>query len=258
MLLLKLLLVSFLFTNLFASKYGTVFASSNLRFVFPQMIKAFYEQYPEASIHIQYEGSGVLAQEILDGIDYDLFLAANMKYPEIVYEHKKAIEAPKVYTQGKLVLYLPKELRKKYKGKKLNEILKQKEIPKIIIANKETAPYGRASLEILKNYKIYTQIKDKIYYSKDIATAVYELLWNDEVGFIPKSALYFFSENKKIEGDWIEISQDKYHDILQGYVLSKAGKNNENISKFLAFLYSKKGQKIFNKYGYIMPPLEKK
>ena len=253
MLLLKLLLLSFLFTNVFAAKYGTVFASSNLRFVFPQMIKAFYEEYPEASIHIQYEGSGVLAKEILDGIDYDLFLAANMKYPEIVYEHKKAIEAPKVYAQGKVVLYLPKELKKKYKGKKLNEILKQDDIRKIIIANKETAPYGRASLEILKSYKIYAQVKHKIQYTQDIATAVYELLWNDEVGFIPKSALYFFSENKNIEGDWIDINQNKYQDIFQGYVLSKNGKNNENIVKFLAFLYSKKGQEIFNKYGYITP-----
>jgi len=249
----KLILLVCLFTNIFAAKYGTIYASSNLRFVFPEMIEVFYKLYPEADIHIHYEGSGALTKEILDGEYYDLFLAANMKYPQIVYKNKKALNPPKIYTQGKLIFYLPKKLHKNYKTKNLLEILTQKEVQNIVIANKSTTPYGTASIEVLKNYHIYNQIKNKIQYTSDVATAVYELLWNDKVGFVPKSALLFFTDKKKEKINWIDIEQSAYHPIQQGYVFSKMGKNNPNAKKFLDFLLSKKGQQIFKKYGYVKP-----
>jgi molybdate transport system substrate-binding protein len=253
MLLLKLFILLFLVSDLFAAKYGTVFAASNLRFVFPEMIEEFYKIYPEASIHIQYEGTGTLTKEILDGDNYDLFLAADMKYPDIVYKHKKAIEPPKVYIQGKLVLYLPHQLQQKFKNKKVCDILTQEDVHNVVIANNKLAPYGVASIEVLKKFQIYSQVQKKIDYSSDIATAVYKLLWNNEVGFVPKSALLFFGDQKTIGKNWIEVNQNAYKPILQGYVLSKNGKKNENVVKFLAFLFSKKGEKIFQKYGYIRP-----
>ena len=247
----KLFMLLFLFTNVFAAQYGTIYASANLRFVFPEMIEVFYKLHPEADVHIQYGGSGSLTQDILDGNEYDLFLAANMKYPQIVYDNKKAIEPPKVYTQGKIVFYLPKKLQKKYSDKVISDILVQKDIQKIVVANKETTPYGAASIEILKHYKIYAQVKDKIEYTSDIATAVYELLWNREVGFVPKSALLFFADKKEEKTNWIDIDQSAYHPLVQAYVLSQAGSKNINAKKFLDFLLSEKGQDIFKKYGYV-------
>jgi len=249
MLVVRLLLLLLLFDNIFAAQYGTIFASANLRFVFPEMIEEFYKQNPDADVHIQYEGSGALTKEILQGNHYDLFLAADMKYPKIVYKNQKASDTPKVYTQGKLVLYVPKRLRQKYQGKKIRDILIQKEIQSIVIANKKDAPYGAASIEVLKNYKIYVQIKNKIHYTSDVATAVYKLLWDSEVGFVPKSALLFFANKQKL--NWMDIDQKIYKPILQGYVLSKEGEKNLNATKFLAFLLSKKGQNIFKKYGYV-------
>jgi len=249
MLFIKFFLLLFIYTNIFSAQYGTIFASSNLRFVFPEMIDVFYKTYPNADVHIQYEGSGTLAKEILDGKNYDLFLAANMKYPQIIYNNKKAITPPKVYIQGKIVLYIPKKFQN---DKTLWKVLTQPNIKTIFIANKKSAPYGVASIEVLKYYKIYDKVKHKIIYTSDIATAVYKLLWNNEVGFVPKSALLFFADRDS-KNNSIDIDQKAYNPIIQGYVFSKEGIKNQNATKFLNFLLSKKGQEIFKKYGYVSP-----
>ena len=58
-------------------------------------------------------------------------------------------------------------------------------------------------------------------------------------------------KDRKKEGtDWIEIDQKLYTPIRQAYVISKDGLKNNNATKFLNFIKSKTGQKIFKENGY--------
>ncbi len=240
------ILLSFI-TFSIAGGYGRIFASSNLQFVFANMIKNFYLKYPNDSVHVQYGSSGYLAKNILEGQRYDLFLSADMAYPNIIYKKGKALFPPKAYVRGFLVLAIPKN--ETIKDASI-QCLSDKNIKIIIVSSAKTAPYGKASIDVLKNMKIYNKVKKKIKYTLDVGLVTDEVLWNKNIGFVPKSAIGLLSNNKI---NLITIDKKLYPPIIQGYVISKYGKNNKFAMDFLKFITSKEGKVIFEKYGYKIP-----
>ncbi len=240
--------------QIIASEYGTILASANLEYVFPEMIKKFYKKYPDASIHVQYGASGSLAKDIENGNNYDLFLSANMGYPQAVYKNGAAIKEAKVYAKGKLILFLPKGILKDRVENRGLKILEESYIKHIVIANKEETPYGKATIDALKNSNMYSKLKNKIVYTSDTGLVIDSVLWRNNVGFLPKSALHMLPKGHITKGeDWIEIDKKLYNPIIQGYVVSKSGIKNKNAMLFLNFLTSKSGKQIFRKYGYDTP-----
>jgi len=230
-------------------KPAFIFAAGNLKFIFPQIIKKFYATYPDARVFIQYGSSGYLADSILEGKSYDIFFSADTIYPQKVYNAKKSATKPTNYTQGILILFTPPNT---LLSEKKIKILNSKDIEHITIANKSTSPYGIAAIQTLQNSKCCKNLMDKIRYSSDVATAIDNVIWRGDAGFLSKSALYMIPENRRKEGvDWIEIDKELYSPIIQAYVISKHGLINVNAVKFLHFLNSPTGQKIFRENGYI-------
>jgi len=214
-----------------------ILASSNLKFVFPQMIQAFYKKHPNASVHVQYNSSGYSADAILHGKEYDIYFSANKRYPAQIYKAKKTTK-PKDYAQGLLILFVPKHLPIQKEGIK---VLTLKKIKNITIANKQTAPYGVAAMQV-----------QKVRYSSDVATAIDNVIWRGDAGFLSKSALFMLPKGRKKEGrDWIQIDKKLYSPIIQDYTVSEEGLKNPNAQKFLRFIHSDTGKKIFQDNGYI-------
>lgn len=136
----------------------TILASGNNKFVLPAFIKSFQKKYPGSKVVVEYGASGDLANSILNGVLYDVFLSANMSYPQDIYKAGKAAYPPKEYARGSLILFIPADST--FSQKKL-KVLKNKKIKHITIANKETAPYGVASIDALRNTKLLESLKDK-------------------------------------------------------------------------------------------------
>ncbi len=225
-----------------------VFASGNNKFVLPEVIKSFNLLHPETEILVEYGATGDLANAIMEGVNYDIFLAADMESAEKVYLAKKSAIPAKQYTQGILVLFVPAD--KTLEQKKLN-ILKDKKIKNITIANAKTAPYGKAAVEVLKNTKLFDNLSGKIRYSTDISTAITNVVWYDDAAFLSKSGIRSLPSGYRTEGvNWIEIEQSLYTPIKQGLTVSKSGSENECAKKFVDFILSKEGQDIFKSYGY--------
>ncbi|MCD4667871.1 MAG: molybdate ABC transporter substrate-binding protein, partial [Sulfurimonas sp.] len=150
-------------------KPAIVFAAGNLKFVFPQILKSFYDKYPDTRVYIQYGASGSLVESIMDNRDYDIFFSADLNYPKNIYKAKKSATKPKIYAQGVLILFTPPNV---LLSKQKIQLLNSQDIKNITIANTLTSPYGIASIEVLKNSKSFEKTKDKITYSTDVATAI--------------------------------------------------------------------------------------
>ena len=231
-----------------SSPPAVVFVSGNNKFVFTEILEQFYKKYPNSKVVVQYGATGDLTKAILDGVSYDIFLAADMQRPKQIYLANKAVNKPEVYTRGSLVLLIPSD--KTLRQKKLT-VLKKKSIKYISIANRKTAPYGKAALEALVKSGLYDEISNKIQYSTDVSTAITNVIWYDNAGFLSKSAVNILPVGYNQEGvNWIEVDQSLYTPILQGYVISKMGLKNENAKKFIKFIISKEGQALYKKYGY--------
>lgn len=130
---------------------ANILASGNNKFVLPVLIQSFCKKYPDARVVVQYGATGDLAHSILDGVNYDIFLAADMKFPQMIYDAHKALNPPKEYSRGSIILFVPAD--KTLHQKKL-EILKDKKINSI-----RNGGYG--NFEKFLSFKIFRK-KDKI------------------------------------------------------------------------------------------------
>ena len=245
----KLFALLFFVASLQASTIHLAVAA-NVSYAIQDLKKEFLKHHPHTKVEITLGGSGHLSAQILRGAPYDVFMSANMKYPQFLYEKFLAISKPKVYANGLLALF---SVKKRDFSKSLT-VLKQKDIKKIAIANPKTAPYGAAAVEALKNLHIYKDVKSKFIYAHSVAQTLSYSLKAADIGIVALSALYS-KKLKKFHSPqhFIQIDQKLYTPIKQGVVLLKHAKKNDDAKVFLRFLESKKAKQIFKEYGYIVP-----
>lgn len=222
--------------------------AANMQFVMKEMVKDF-EQQTNIQCDIIVGSSGKLTAQIKEGAPYDILVAANMKYPQEIYTSGLSHAKPKVYAYGKLALW---SVNKHIKPS-LN-LLKDTTIKHIALANPETAPYGFAALEVLKNEHIYNDIQNKLVFGESISqTNQFITLQSAEIGFTAMSVV--LSPQLKNTGNWVEIDLKNYSPIEQGIVVIKQkDKINPLALKFYDYLFSAKSKEILRQYGYDIAP----
>ncbi len=224
-------------------------AAANVQYAMNEL-KSEFAKETGINISVIIGSSGQLTAQIKAGAPYDIFISADMKYPLSLYKSKIAIDTPKIYASGSLVIWSMKN------GTSFDnklQILLTKKILKIALANPVTAPYGAASVQTLKYYGIYDKVKDKLVYGESIApTNQFIYSKAADAGFTAKSVV--MSPQMKNKGKWMEIPQTAYKSINQGCVILKYGYENHRIEslKLFKFLFSGKAKNILSKYGYIV------
>ena len=223
--------------------------AANVSYAIDDLKKEFNKLHPNTKINVILGSSGKLAAQIKHGAPYQIFMSANMKYPEILYKEKIAITKPIVYAEGSLVMLSIKK-QDFSKGVKL---LLDENIKTVAIANPKTAPYGMVSREALQNAKVYKILKKKFVYGESISQTVAYTNSAVDIGLIAKSALYSSKMSQYKKGvNWIEIDSKYYTPIEQGLVLLKDAKNSSEAKAFYDFLQSTKAKNILTRYGYIV------
>jgi molybdate transport system substrate-binding protein len=233
----------------FAQSKLTVAAAANVQFVMNKLVKDF-DSSTGIKTNVVLNSSGKLTAQIKESAPYDVFVSADMKYPQELYKSGFAIDSPRVYANGLLVLWTTQTGIKP--GNDL-KVLTSDAVKKIAIANPETAPYGAASVEAMNYYKVYDKVKDKLVYGESISqTNQYIISGSADIGFTAKSIV--LSEEMKGKGAWIDINRKAYAPIRQGAVILKHGNetNSDAAKKFYNYLYSKKAKSILKKYGYVV------
>lgn len=229
-------------------------AAANVTYAFKELESQFKKENPDTSINVTLGASGNLVAQIQNGAPFDVFMAANMKFAQKLYDENLAVTKPVIYAQGALALLtLRTNVTDLSKGL---EALKSENVKLIAIANPKTAPYGEASVETLKKLGIYEIIKSKIIEAKSIGETLTQTLTATDAGFVAASALHeegLKKYNLKENVNYILIDQKLYSPINQGIVITKHGKDNMDAKKFYDFVLSEKGKAIFKAYGYNIP-----
>jgi len=203
----------------------TVAVAANAQFAM-EAIELAFEKETNKNIEMVIGSSGKLTAQIRQGAPYDILVAANMKYPNYLYEEGLAKEAPKIYALGELVwwtfdqdLIILSDL----------SILMHSNVQKIAIANPKNAPYGIAQT----NQYVSTQ--------------------NCEIGFTAKSVV--LAPKLKGKGNWRAVPKEAYEPIQQGMIITKYGNQEhaELAQQFYDFLFSSTAQDILKTYGYTIP-----
>jgi len=224
--------------------------AANVSYAIDNLIAKFNETNPDTKVQVTLGSSGKLTAQIKNGAPYQIFMAANMKYPKALYTDKIAITKPVVYAQGSLAMLSIKKLDLS-KG---ISIVEEDVVSKIAVANPKTAPYGTAAVESMKNAKIYTSIEKKLVYAESISQTVTYAITAADIGFIAKSSLYSPKMKSYKKGvNWVDVDAKLYTPIDQGIVILKNASKNAEAKAFYDFILSDSAKTIFNAYGYLVP-----
>ena len=236
----------FLFTSCIFAQTINIAVAANVSYAINDLIKEFNKTNPNIKVNTTLGSSGKLTAQIKNGAPYDIFMSANMKYPNSLFKDKIALTRPIVYAKGSLAIFSSK----KRDFSNNIKIIENKNIKRIAVANPKTAPYGIATKEALVKAKLYEKVKNKFIYGESISQTVSYTINASDLGFIAKSALFSPKmKNYKKDINWIEVDSKLYTPINQGLVILK---NSKEAKAFYDFILSHNAKDIFTKFGYLI------
>lgn len=239
-----ILLVSFLVSLATFAQQLRVAVAANAQFV-SQKLKEEFKKEAGIDADLTVSSSGKLTAQIEQGAPFDVFMSADMKYPQELADKGRTIDKPVIYAYGTLVMW---SLQKRDLSKGLNTVLSS-DINKIAVANPKLAPYGEAAIAALGWHNLLEKAEPKIVYGESIAQVnQYLLTGAADIAFTAKSVVLDTAMSGK--GSWVEVNKSLYSPIAQGVVVIKNSANADAAKKFYRFLFSKKAKAIFVKYGY--------
>jgi molybdate transport system substrate-binding protein len=227
----------------------TVAVAANMQYAFDDLRAAFKKETGN-DIKPVYNSSGKFAAQILNGAPFDVFLSADMVYPEKLHAAGFAADEPRVYAYGALVLWTLRDIDLA----RWQHVLAGPTVGKIAVANPKTAPYGAETMNALAHLQLDVALKPKLVFGESIAqTNQYIHSMAADAGFTAKSVV--LSPQMRGEGKWIDLPQDAYRPIAQGAVVLKHGRQMHPAlaQQFYDFLFSETARAIFQRYGYLLP-----
>jgi molybdate transport system substrate-binding protein len=242
---LKISLLLVLFSISMQAQTVRVAAAANLRFVFEEIKESYKKINPEVNISVNFGSTGALYQQIVNGADFNIFMAADDVVPAKLNSQGLVSGTVKTYAFGKLVLW-----SNTVDVSKGLDVLTEPSVKRIAIAKPDLAPYGDRAMECLKSTNLLEKVKDKIVYADNISqTAQFAQTGNAEVGFLA----YSLTLTPEMKGSSYVIDPKSYKPVAQAMAVVKGWKANKEAERFMKYVLSSECKPIFEKYGYIVP-----
>lgn len=211
-----------------------VAAAADLQPVLPEILREF-EQKTGIRAEASFQSSATLATQIINGAPFDLFLAADLSFPQRVIDAGRSEQAePVPYAKGSLVLWTRNDSGMR---SLTAEALTSETVRSIAIANPEHAPYGRAAQNTLEHWRILGAVRLKLRIAENIAQAAqFADSGNAQVGFISLTSA--LTPRLKNDGHYVRISPRDYPPLLQGAVIVRGAAHASAAHRLLDFLRS--------------------
>lgn len=222
----------------------TVAAAANMQFAIREIAARFTEK-TGLECELVIGSSGKLTAQIVEGAPFDIFLAADMKYPEYIFNRGMATKEPEIYAYGYLVLLNTEPTI----DPKIDMVL-DPSVEKIALANPQTAPYGAAAIQFLENRRWLDSIEHKLVYGESISQTNQFISTKAVSGGFTALSVVKANHLRGI-GNWVLVPQEEYDPIEQGVILiSRNGGENTAAEKFYSYLLSDEAAKILEDFGY--------
>jgi molybdate transport system substrate-binding protein len=233
-----------------ASQPLSVAAAANLTQVVGALDAGFMAARPDVVVTVALGSSGGFVAQIANGAPFDVFLSADMGFPEALAKAGHADAASLTpFAVGRLVLWTTKP------GVDVSGVraaVLSPAVHSLAIANTGTAPYGRAARQALESLGLWSDAQPKLVTAEDISqTAQFVETGNADAGFVALSAV--LSPKLKGKGRWLEVPASLYRPIVQGAIITAHGAGNPESAAFIAFLHGDAARRVLEAAGYGIP-----
>ena len=211
-----------------------VAAAADLEPVLPPILAHFQRQTGIRAV-ATYKASAILTTQILNGAPFDLFLSADIGYPQKLIAGGMADSSePIIYAKGTLVLWARKD---SHLPQPSMELLRSPELKTLAIASPRQAPYGRAAVVALKNLHLYNALEPRIVTAENIGQAAqFVQSGNAQAGLISLTAA--LTPTLSSIGSYFVIPRNLYPTIEQGAIVVKNSAQRSAAHRLLDFLLS--------------------
>ena len=225
-------------------------AAADLQFALPMIIDLFQQDHPEIKVRTTFGSSGNMRTQIAQQAPYDLFLSADIRYPELLIEsgHAKA-DSLFTYALGQLVIWVPNNSPLNLENMSLKDLTDPR-VRRIAIANPRHAPYGQAAVAALRHAGIHDEVADRLVYGENIAQAAqFVESGSADVGII---ALALAIAPQMLERGRYRVIPPGYFPALnQGGAVMSHARNPEGAMLFRDFLLGPVGKDILTQFGLL-------
>jgi molybdate transport system substrate-binding protein len=223
----------------------TVAAAANLTDVFGEVGRRFKTE-TGVDVIFSYGSTAQLAQQVENGAPFDLFAAADTEHVDsLVSARRLTGDSRAVYALGQLALWIPDGERS---GIREVQDLAKQPVHFIAVAQPKLAPYGQATIEVLKNAGLWEAIQPKIVYANSISMAKQmAATGNAEAAFTAYSLVLHD------KGVVVKIDPHLYSPIKQALAIVASSERAEEANLFRSFLLGPEGRAILTERGYLLP-----
>jgi molybdate transport system substrate-binding protein len=200
--------------------------------------QALASSIPSCAIRFTFGASGMLAEQIARGADYDVFLAANERFVDGLVQSKAVvIDSKVVYATGRIGLYSRKSL----------DWSDLRSARNIAIANPQHAPYGLAAKQALEHGHLWQDLQKKVVFGENVRQALRFAETGNADAAIVAWSLVKEKGARLIPAEW-------HQPIVQSGAIPKQSRNPRIARQFLNFLLSVDGQRLLTRYGFSPAP----
>ncbi|MFP4163400.1 MAG: molybdate ABC transporter substrate-binding protein [Chitinispirillaceae bacterium] len=241
----RIVLILFIFSTftLKADPQITIAAAASTAATVQRIGEAF-QQKTGIRVNIVTGSSGKLTVQILNGGPYDVFMAADMNHPLVLYSKGKATDPPRRFASGILVLWTRCTVALENLA-----MLKSKDIRRIAVPTPELAPFGSEAIQVLKLSNIYDTVKNKLVYASNVnQTTQYVANRAADVGFVSLSKVIKPRGNN---GNYLIIPDSLSKSIPHGIVIVKKQGDRSQAEAFYEFVFTRESQNLLQSDGYL-------
>ena len=211
------------------------------------------KQVPSITIQTIYGSSGQLAAQIRAGAPVDLFLSADITIVDQLSREKLAVpESVKTYALGRLAVIFHQSADLKTWTE-----LDKPELKRLVIANPETAPYGRAARATLKQAGVWEKISNRVVVAESVRQALQQVIsGNAETGIVSLGQAREAVQNHS-DLNYLEIPERNHPPINQGLAVVTHADQSELMRKsaneLADWILSPSATPVFQNHGLNRP-----
>ncbi|MFQ5675531.1 MAG: molybdate ABC transporter substrate-binding protein [bacterium] len=227
-----------------------VFAAASLTSVMPIIAESFQRKFPKATLEFNFAASSLLAKQIYQGADADIYLSANDNWIQFLAARNRIQpDTQAAFLSNELVLITSRTAADRLKN--LHDLLSM-DIQRIALADWSHVPAGIYAKAALQKAGIWEKIRGKCIPALDVRAALTYVERGDvECGIVYRSDA--LTANKVVWTNFIgkELQPDIH------YYIAIVQKSTHPLNKaFHSFLFSPSARQIFNESGFVIANLD--
>ena len=230
-----------------AARELAVAAASDLQTVLPEIASRFQRE-TGVTLKTSLGSSGNFFAQIQNGAPFDVFLSADIDYPQRLAASRQAdADSLYRYATGRIVLWTRNDSH--IDVRKGLAVVKDARVRRLAIANPEHAPYGRAAVAALRHDGLYDAVRTKLVFGENIAQAAqFADSGSADAGIIALALA--LGPALRSSGTYFEIPATVHPPIQQAAIVVSASKRKAAARQFLAYLARPEIVQLLARFGF--------